>query len=432
MSHFLEMAKDIAIAALLLNGCNSFAGSEALADKTSGVQVRSTNPVVTPVTGESWLTHLNRPFSDTSMGKTGHLGPAPEDDAVSRQPGAKRDFPTKAVSVRGSDLYRLNCEGCHGESGLGAPPEINSVISPVRATSVAMVMERMKNTGMDIRRAEAAKLAQQSSNALLQRLQNGGEHMPAFSHLSETEIRSLVAYLKELAGIPGAERGQSTLRESPTRVGELIVKSTCHTCHSAVGPDPSPQQLLDGAIPPLNTLTARKSQPEFIRKVTQGAPILMGTPPLLCRGRMPVFYYLREEEAADVYLYLTSYPPFEEARSESVIALSQQEPKSSGGGSAPPNTSLQPEHTPAKSSQPESSTDLRTVTLSLVVGFVIVLLAGGMVFTLREFKRLSAKAAGASRTLQGNNGAYVPTLVRNTCESSRRLTTSEMSTSLHC
>ena len=96
-----------------------------------------------------------------------------------------------------------------------------------------------------------------------------------------------------------------------------------------MGPDPGPQQLLDGAIPPLNTLTTRKSQPEFIQKVTVGAPILMGTPPLLCRGRMPVFYYLSEEEAADAYLYLTRYPPSEKARSEPAIALLQQE---QGGG----------------------------------------------------------------------------------------------------
>jgi hypothetical protein len=30
---------------------------------------------VTAVSGESWLVHLNRPFSEISMGKTGHLTP---------------------------------------------------------------------------------------------------------------------------------------------------------------------------------------------------------------------------------------------------------------------------------------------------------------------------------------------------------------------
>jgi mono/diheme cytochrome c family protein len=426
MNKVVKIEKCLAIAALLLSGCSGFAESKIVATDKSRVQVGSTNPIVTPVTGESWLTHLNRPFGETSMGKTGHLGPAPGREIMPR-PFDVTQLPAKAT-LKGSDLYRLNCQGCHGESGLGAPPEINSVINPVRSTSAALVMERMKNAGMDIPRADAVKLAQQSNQALLQRLHNGGENMPAFSHLSEPEIRSLVAYLKELAGVPGAVREQSTVRESANRVGELIVKSTCHTCHSAVGPDPGPQQLLDGAIPPLNSLATRKSQPEFIQKVTLGAPILMGTPPLLYRGRMPVFYYLSEEEAADVYLYLTRYPPSEEASSTSIVALSQQEQAGpSGGGSASPGASLLTKNISAEPGQPEGSVGLRTVVLSLVVAFVFSLLAGGLAFTLREFKRLSAVAVRTSWKL---HGAYAPMSARPTRASSRRLTTSALSPSL--
>ena len=119
---------------------------------------------VTSVSGVSWLVHLNRSFGDTSMGKTGHLGPSPEQDAATSWPS---ELPihsaTETVSLHGGDLYRLNCQGCHGESGAGAPPEINSLINPVRATSVTLVMARMKNSGMDISHADAAKLAQQAS-----------------------------------------------------------------------------------------------------------------------------------------------------------------------------------------------------------------------------------------------------------------------------
>jgi len=43
--------------------------------------------------------------------------------------------------------------------------------------------------------------------------------------------------------------------------------------------------------------------------VTTGAPITMGTPPALYRGRMPVFAYLTQDEAAAAYLYLMLYPP---------------------------------------------------------------------------------------------------------------------------
>ena len=358
------------------------------------------NTPVTAVTGESWLSHLNRSLSNTSMGKTGHIGPpapVPGEVAVQWRPEPSTQVSPQAVTLHGADLYRMNCQGCHGESGQGAPPEINSVINPVRATSVTLVMERMKTAGMDISRADAVKLAQQSNAALLQRLHNGGQNMPPFSHLDEAEVRSLFAYLKQLAGLPGASNQQLAVNEAPARVGELIVKSTCHTCHSATGPDPEPQQIWDGAVPPLSVLTTRKSQPEFIRKVTSGTPILMGTPPMLYRGRMPVFYYLSEEEAADVYLYLTRYPPEEPASRDMTIALSTQDP---AAGSIPPppsnkaGTPFIPVDPPEGRGQ---NNDLQNaILLSGVGALVILLLAVGVGFTIREFQRLSPGKPGGS------------------------------------
>ena len=278
----------------------------------AGCGLPAQNPAVTDVEGESWLNHLARSFNETSMGKTGRLGPAPtatSEDSTLSESELRLLLGPNTVTLRGDDLYRLNCQGCHGESGLGAPPEINSIINPVRATSVALVMERMKKVGMDVSAANAAEMAQQSRKALLLRLHKGGEEMPPFVHLSEREIRVLMAYLNQLAGISGAAGEHMALTESRERVGEHIAKSTCHICHAAAGTNPSPEQMLEGAIPPLSILTARKNLPEFVRKVTRGAPVLMGTPPSLCRGRMPVFGYLSEEEAADVYLYLRLHPP---------------------------------------------------------------------------------------------------------------------------
>jgi mono/diheme cytochrome c family protein len=174
-------------------------------------------------------------------------------------------------------------------------------------------LERTKKTGQEMSRADAAVLARQAKVLLLQRLHKGGEAMPPFPQLNELEIRSIVAYLEQLSDVPGAERNQVAVKESPYRVGEQIVKSTCHICHSAAGPNPDPQQLLDGAIPPLSTLTTRTSLPEFVRKVTDGAPVIMGSSPFsyrdFYRGRMPVFRYLSEDEASDAYLYLTVYLP---------------------------------------------------------------------------------------------------------------------------
>ena len=281
-----------------------------LSGQTSG----SKEIPVTAVRGESWISHLHKRFSDTSMGKTYHSGPVapmPGEKSAGGQEKLSLDFAARTMAYHGSDVYRLNCQGCHEASGHGMPPEINSVIDPVRATSVKVIVERMKKAGMNISRANAALLAKQSNTALLDRFHKGGTDMPPFPQLSEPEIRALTAYLRQLAGVPGAEKEQVAINESPSHVGEQIVKSTCHICHNAVGMNPGPQQILEGAIPPLSTLTTRATLQEFVRKVTAGSPISMGVSPVPFRGRMPVFDYLSEDEVANAYLYLTLYPPQE-------------------------------------------------------------------------------------------------------------------------
>ena len=178
----------------------------------------------------------------------------------------------------------------------------------MQSTSVAATMERMKKSGREMSRSDVAAMAKESKILLLQRLHSGGQRMPPPT-LSEAEIRSLVAYLEQLSGVPGAEKNQISIKESPYRLGEHIVKSTCHVCHSAQGPNPDPQEIMEGAIPPLSCLTTRVGLPDFVRKVTRGAPIIMGTPATPYRGRMPVFLYLSQDEAADAYMYLALYPP---------------------------------------------------------------------------------------------------------------------------
>ena len=329
------------------------------------------------------------------MGKTGRLGPGPEEKPALQSPVQGTIFSSRdGVTLHGSDLYRLNCQGCHGESGLGAPPEINSVINPVRATSVPLVLARMKNAGMDISYADATKLAEQSKAALLLRLHQGGENMPAFPQLNQAEIGALLAYLKQLAEVPGAASEQSAIKESHVRVGELIVKSTCHTCHSAVGDNPAPQELMQGAIPPLSTLTTRKNQSEFIQKVTQGAPVLMGLPPVLCRGRMPVLFYLSEQEAADVYLYLTLYPPTEQSNVTPLMASMQsvQPPSGDGTGSSGPYSRI-PNEKASGNRVVANRAESRMNALPWTAAFCGLLLVGGLIFTLREFRRLSSESS---------------------------------------
>jgi mono/diheme cytochrome c family protein len=278
---------------------------------------------------------------------------------------------------------------------MGAPPEINSVINPVRATSAVAIMERMKAVGADISRADATKLAQQSKGMLLDRVQHGGQDMPAFPHLRDAEKNSLVAYLRQLAGVRGAAREQNTVQEPRVRVGEYIVKSTCHVCHSASGPNPDPQQLYDGAIPPLSTLTLRTSRTQFIQKVTHGAPVLMRAPPDLFRGRMPVFYYLSEEEAADVYLYLTRYPPYRWATLDSSAATAQPDqnapdrsPQLARVSYSATNGVANLGHTTADTNPKLGLWPILTALVALGLMFL------GFGFTLIELKRLPVRNSG--------------------------------------
>jgi len=270
--------------------------------------------VVTSVSGESWLAHLHRSFDETSMGKSsGAYGPAapmPSDWPLPIPAlQLSNKFTGQNTILYGSDLYRFKCQGCHGASGTGAPPEINSVIDPVRATSASMYIERMKKVGMDVTSKEATPLAKQANVMLLGRLHQGGTDMPSPNpNLTDAEVRSLFAYLRQLAGIPGAEKQQVAVVEPALRVGEHIVKSTCHICHASVGPNPSPREL-EAQIPPLSSLTLRLGLNEFVSKVTVGAAVFEGSPAIPFRGRMPVFTYLTPDEAADAYLYLSLYPP---------------------------------------------------------------------------------------------------------------------------
>jgi mono/diheme cytochrome c family protein len=132
--------------------------------------------------------------------------------------------------------------------------------------------------------------------------------MPPRAHLQTADIDMLYAYLTRLAGAPD-RRAQTQMTVSWPRLGENVVKGTCHICHDAVGPRPTGRALLNGAIPSLGSLLADKPVTEFVNKVRNGAPVFMGDPAMHHRGRMPVFYYLKDQEIAAAYLYLTTYPP---------------------------------------------------------------------------------------------------------------------------
>ena len=138
--------------------------------------------------------------------------------------------------LAGADLYRLSCQSCHGPDGNGNPPEIKSVLGPVQGASAAAIQARLKKLGRALPEAMAEKLAAQGEAAIRKRLRSGGQKMPAFPYLRDDEVDALMSYLRVLAGVPDEGRSETTVQESAARVGELLVKGTCHICHSATGP----------------------------------------------------------------------------------------------------------------------------------------------------------------------------------------------------
>jgi mono/diheme cytochrome c family protein len=265
-------------------------------------------PFITRVEGPSNFHRLSIPIEESAMGRTGLLGPPPGLQAVTPPAAAYSEDMTRPVTLTGADLYRLGCQSCHRADGSGAPPEINALIGPVQATSATLMERRMKERGRPISATFARELAAGSLKDLRDRLKNGGRKMPSFAYLTDREAEALIGYLDRLAGMPGPAK-ELAVTEPGARVGELLVKGTCHICHDATGLWPSTEDLLQGAVPPLARFAAEKTVLEVVRKVRHGAPVTMGIVPFPYRGRMPVFDYLSDDEVVSAYLYLMTYPP---------------------------------------------------------------------------------------------------------------------------
>jgi mono/diheme cytochrome c family protein len=246
---------------------------------------------VTPVSGPSWLHTLGVDYRDTSLGRgAGRYGPGAADPASARPPLNVTLGIT--VTVTGADLYRMNCQACHRAEGTGAPPEIKSLLPQVQGSTLQEMRGKV------------------TRETLYTRIERGGQRMPARVHLSRGDVDVLYAYLTALADTSRAAPARvPTETVSADRLGEIVVKGTCHICHDATGARPDGRAMLDGAIPSLASLMADRSIADFANKVEHGALVAMGVPAVPHRGRMPVFYYLTDNDIAAAYMYLSRYPP---------------------------------------------------------------------------------------------------------------------------
>jgi cytochrome c5 len=289
--------------AALLTADNAISGGQA---KQSGG--KTAESIVTPVAGPSWLNHLHIKYGDTSLGRgAGRYGPPPNEPAPTPPPSTSF-VSGQPSAMTGGDFYRLNCQACHRTEGTGSPPEIKSLLSLVEGSSFELVRQQIQRDDKAAKAATIRKQVVQARTELYRRIREGGQQMPPLAHLQDADIDVLYAYLTKLAQAPDSQR-QSQRTVSWARLGEHVVKGTCHICHDAVGPRPTREAMLQGAIPPLSILVADNPQVTFISKVRSGASVVMGPQSFHYRGRMPVFYYLQDKELAAAYDFLFAYPP---------------------------------------------------------------------------------------------------------------------------
>jgi mono/diheme cytochrome c family protein len=274
---------------------------------TSGGQ-RETSVEVTPVEGPSTLHHLRLTIEGSSMGWGGQWSPPPSLVPPPQKQADNRGG--RAFVLSGADLYRISCRACHKPDGSGSPPEINSLIGPVQAASFQWMTQRMKAMGRPADPAFIRTLTSGTDADVRKRLKVGGHNMPSFDHLSDAEIDVLRPYLDQMAGVSTTQRQPRSITEPGARVGELIVKGTCHICHDATGPSNRPSTtVLNDIIPALASMPHQKTFYQFVQKVRDGAPIPLSAGGVMSRGRMPVFNYLSQPEVASAYSYLSTYPP---------------------------------------------------------------------------------------------------------------------------
>jgi len=281
-------------------------------DRQTKAPARSTvvsTVAITPVEGPSTLHHLGLTIEQSSMGWAGQWSP-PLVTTQSAAEAALRSEPAGGPFVlTGADLYRISCRACHRADGAGSPPEVNSLAGPVRSASVQWMTADMKARGRDLGAAFIKQLTSATEADLRTRLRQGGHNMPSFAQISDQEYAVLRPYLDELAGVPAAKQGPRSITEPADRVGELVVKGTCHICHDATQVNQRPTTVLSGVIPALASFPGGKTGDDFVHKVKAGAQVPLSAGGVMSRGRMPVFDYLTEPEVASAYSYLMTYRP---------------------------------------------------------------------------------------------------------------------------
>lgn len=332
------------VAAMLLGPTLSGFAQTATANQTKAAQ--SPTPIAVAAAsvpeypipanqGQSWLKHLGLTVPQSHMGQMGGTSSVPVGPQGNSSPAAPtldsilqrflktfRSSPEQASAIlnekftaSGADLYRWNCQSCHGQDGHGSEalvsepgiaPEINSVIGPVQGTSPILTRKRMEARGLDVDEDMAQQVSDMADTSLRDRLKHGGKNMPSFEYLRPDEVEALYGYLEKLSSVPATKRDGLVVSESAARVGEHIVRGTCHICHDATGPGSGHAALKQGTIPSLASIPRDHSLSGVVHQVQYGSCSMLKT---AGADAMPAYPYFTEDEIAAVYLLTYSPRP---------------------------------------------------------------------------------------------------------------------------
>ena len=196
----------------------------------------------------------------TSAATAAHTSPAaPATEAVATATASARAAAPARLS--GADIFRINCQACHGPTGGGTEKAPS-----LRGASVA---------GLD------------------KRLASGGKKMPAFPHLSQPEIDAVVAYAAVLAagGTPAA--GEAVVTLSDADLGSRVYFSNCASCHEHGG---AKQWGMMCQPARLGGATKRFSKGQVMNLLDTGA------------GPMPAFKHLTSTERDALWAHLATLP----------------------------------------------------------------------------------------------------------------------------
>lgn len=125
-----------------------------------------------------------------------------------REAFATGDVGSRTPAVAGREVFRANCQSCHAADAVG------SVRGPA-LTAVAVALA-----------------AGAHDSVVRTRLADGGQEMPAFTHLTGPEVDAVIGYLVEVGGgRPAPEPTVAAL--GGVALGEHLFQSNCAGCHGA-------------------------------------------------------------------------------------------------------------------------------------------------------------------------------------------------------